>query len=287
MNKLSREKQVQVIAALLEGNSINSTVRMTGVHKTTILKLLAELGSRCADYQDRTLRNLKCKRVQCDEIWQFVYAKEKNVPENKRGKFGVGDVWTWVAIDADTKLVPAFMVGNRDARSAKMFIDDLRDRLSNRVQLTTDGLRVYLEAVEGAFGADIDYAQLVKIYGATQEETRYSPAECIGCESKIIQGQPDKNHISTSYVERQNLTMRMRMRRFTRLTNGFSKKIENHAYALALFYMHYNFCRIHQTLRVTPAMEAGISDHVWELAEIAALVPEPKSGPRGPYKKQP
>jgi IS1 family transposase len=285
MNKLSREKQVQVIAALVEGNSVNSTVRMTGVHKTTILKLLAELGSRCADYQDRMMRNLKCKRIQCDEIWEFVYAKEKNVPADKKGHFGFGDVWTWVAIDADTKLVPSFMVGNRDARSASMFIDDLKDRLANRVQLTTDGLKVYLEAVEGAFGADIDYAQLVKIYGATQEETRYSPAECIGCETKIIQGKPDSKHISTSYVERQNLTMRMRMRRFTRLTNGFSKKIENHAYALALFYMHYNFCHVHQTLRVTPAMEAGVSDHVWSLEEIAALIPAPSYGPRGHYKK--
>ena len=285
MNKLTREKQVQVIAALVEGNSVNSTVRMTGVHKTTILKMLAELGSRCADYQDRTMRNLKCKRIQCDEIWQFVYAKEKNVPEDKKGHFGFGDVWTWTAIDADTKLVPAFMVGNRDARSAIMFIDDLKSRLANRVQLTTDGLKCYLTAVENAFGADIDYAQLIKVYGATQEETRYSPAECIGCETKIIQGQPDKSHISTSYVERQNLTMRMRMRRFTRLTNGFSKKIENHAYALALFYMHYNFCRIHQTLRVTPAMEAGITDHVWSLEEIAALLPKPTYGPRGPYKR--
>jgi IS1 family transposase len=285
MNKLSREKQVQVIAALVEGNSVNSTVRMTGVHKTTILKLLAGLGCACADYQDRTMRNLKCKRIQCDEIWQFVYAKAKNVPEEKRGEFGVGDVWTWVAIDADTKLVPAFMVGNRDARSASIFIDDLKDRLANRVQLTADGLRVYVDAVEDAFGADVDYAQLAKIHGATQEETRYSPAECIGCETKIIQGQPDKSHISTSYVERQNLTMRMRMRRFTRLTNGFSKKIENHAYALALFYMHYNFCRIHQTLRVTPAMESGISDHVWTIDEIVALLPEPTHGPRGPYRK--
>jgi len=287
MNKLSQQKQVQVIAALVEGNSVNSTVRMTGVHKTTILKLLAELGSRCADYQDRMMRNLKCRRIQCDEIWQFVYAKEKNVPAEKKAHFGFGDVWTWVAIDADTKLVPSFMVGNRDARSASMFIDDLKGRLANRVQLTTDGLKVYLEAVEGAFGADIDYAQLVKIYGATQEETRYSPAECIGCETKIIQGKPDSKHISTSYVERQNLTMRMRMRRFTRLTNGFSKKIENHAYALALFYMHYNFCRVHQTLRVTPAMEAGIADHVWSLEEVAALIPEPTIGPRGPYKKKP
>jgi IS1 family transposase len=286
MNKLSREKQVQVIAALVEGNSVNSTVRMTGVHKTTVLKLLARLGTACADYQDRAMRNLKCKRIQCDEIWQFVYAKEKNVPAEMKGKFGVGDVWTWVGLDADSKLVPGWMVGNRDAKSAQMFIDDLRGRLANRVQLTTDGLTVYLTAVENSFGADVDYAQLIKIYGASQEEVRYSPAECIGAETKIIQGKPDMKHVSTSYVERQNLTMRMRMRRFTRLTNGFSKKVENHAYALALFYMHYNFARIHQSLRVTPAMEAGITDHVWSIEEIAALVPVLKAGPRGPYKKR-
>jgi IS1 family transposase len=286
MNRLNRKKQAQVIGALVEGNSVNSVVRMTGVSKVTILKLLAELGPACADYQDRTFRNLKCKRIQCDEIWQFVYAKEKNVPAKKKGGFGYGDVWTWVGMDADTKLVPSFMVGNRDAQSAKIFIDDLRSRLANRVQLTTDGLRVYLEAVEGAFGADVDYAQLVKIYGASQEETRYSPAECIGCETKIVQGKPNPKHISTSYIERQNLTMRMGMRRFTRLTNGFSKKVENHAYAVALHYIHYNFCRIHKTLRVTPAMEAGLTDHVWALEEIVGLIPEPTYGPRGPYKKK-
>jgi IS1 family transposase len=268
MNKLKREKQVQVVAALVEGNSINATVRMTGVAKNTILKLLADLGSACADYQDSTLRNLRCKRIQCDEIWQFCYAKEKNVPENKKGQFGFGDVWTWVAIDADTKLIPCFTIGNRDFQSARMFIDDLAGRLVGRVQLTTDGLRAYLEAVEGAFGADIDYAMLIKMYGASQEETRYSPAECIGTETKRITGNPDTKHISTSYSERQNLTMRMCMRRFTRLTNGFSKKVENHAYAVALYFMHYNFCRIHSTLRVTPAMEAGITDHVWTIEEM-------------------
>jgi IS1 family transposase len=271
MNRLNRTKQAQVIAALVEGNSINATVRMIGVAKHTILKLIADLGSVCADYQDRTFRNLKCKRIQCDEIWQFCYAKEKNVPTDKKGQFGYGDVWTWVAIDADTKLVPSFMLGNRDAHTANLFIDDLRTRLANRVQLTTDGLRVYLEAVEGAFGADVDYAQLIKIYGGSQDETRYSPAECIGCETKRIQGRPDPKHISTSYVERQNLTMRMSMRRFTRLTNGFSKKVENHAYAVAIHYMHYNFCRIHKTLRVTPAMEAGITDRVWTIAEMLAV----------------
>jgi IS1 family transposase len=220
----------------------------------------------------RALRNLKCKRIQCDEIWSFVYAKEKNVPEEKRGQFGYGDVWTWVAIDADTKLVPSFMVGNRDLQSASIFMDDLAGRLSSRVQLTTDGHRAYLEAVEGAFGCEIDYAMLVKIYGATQEETRYSPAECIGCEQKAISGKPDPKHISTSFVERQNLTMRMGMRRFTRLTNGFSKKVENHAYHIALHYMHYNFCRIHKTLRVTPAMEAGITDHVWTVEEMLETI---------------
>ncbi|MCL5006008.1 MAG: IS1 family transposase [Acidobacteria bacterium] len=268
MNRLNREKQAQMVAALVEGNSINSTVRMTRVSKVTILKLIRDLGNACANYQDRTFRNLKCKRIQCDEIWQFCYCKEKNIPAKLKGKFGYGDVWTWVAIEADTKLVPAFMIGNRDGQSAIMFIDDLKSRLANRVQLTTDGLKVYLEAVEGAFGADIDYAQLIKIYGATQEETRYSPAECIGCESKIVQGKPDIKYVSTSYVERQNLTMRMSMRRFTRLTNGFSKKVENHAYAVAIHYMHYNFCRIHKTLRVTPAMEAGITDHVWTIKEM-------------------
>ena len=268
MNRLNRTRQAQVIAALVEGNSIRAIERMTGVAKHTILKLIKDVGVACADYQDRTLRNLKCERIQCDEIWQFCYAKEKNVPADKKGKFGYGDVWTWVAIDADTKLVPSFLVGNRDAKSATMFIDDLASRLANRVQLTTDGLRVYLEAVEGAFGCNIDYAQLIKIYGASQEEVRYSPAECLGCETKRIQGNPDMKHVSTSYVERQNLTMRMQMRRFTRLTNGFSKKVENHAYALAIFYMHYNFCRVHTTLRVTPAMESNLADHVWTIEEL-------------------
>ena len=272
MNRLSREKQARVVGALVEGNSINAAVRMTSVAKHTILKLLADLGTACAEYQDRTFQNLKCKRIQCDEIWQFCYAKEKNVPAEKKGKFGYGDVWTWVAIDADTKLIPSFMLGNRDGRTANMFIDDLRPRLASRVQLTTDGHRAYLDAVEGAFGADVDYAQLIKIYGASQEETRYSPAECIGCETKVIQGKPDMDHVSTSYVERQNLTMRMGMRRFTRLTNGFSKKVENHAYAVAIHYMHYNFCRIHSTLRVTPAMEAGITDHVWTVKEMLTAV---------------
>ena len=272
MNKLNKDKQAQVIAALVEGNSINATVRMTGVAKNTILKLLAELGPACSEYQDRAFRNLTCKRIQCDEIWQFCYAKEKNVPADKKGKFGFGDVWTWVAIDADTKLIPSFMLGNRDAHTANVFIDDLASRLASRVQLTTDGLKVYLEAVEGAFGSEIDYAMLIKVYGASQEETRYSPAECVECITNVVIGAPAPRHISTSYVERQNLTMRMGMRRFTRLTNGFSKKVENHAHAVALHFMHYNFCRVHKTLRVTPAMEAGLTDHIWEIAEIVAML---------------
>jgi len=272
MNRLNRTKQAQVIAALVEGNSINSTVRMTGVHKTTILKLLASVGIASADYQDRTLRNLKCKRVQCDEVWQFCYAKEKNVPAEKKGKFGFGDVWTWVAIDADTKLIPSWTLGNRDARTAKILIEDLASRLAHRIQLTTDGHKAYLEAVEGAFGCDIDYAMLIKTYESTQEETRYSPADCTSCERKPMMGHPDPEHISTSYIERQNLTMRMTMRRFTRLTNAFSKKVENHAYSVALYTMHYNFCRIHKSLRVTPAMEAGITDHVWTIEEMLSKI---------------
>jgi IS1 family transposase len=233
---------------------------------------LAALGPACADYQDCNLRNLKCKRVQCDEVWQFCNAKEKNVPADKKGKFGYGDVWTWVAIDADTKLIPVWTLGNRDARTATALIEDLASRLTHRIQLTTDGHKAYLEAVEGAFGCDIDYAMLVKTYESTQDETRYSPAKCTSCEAKTITGNPDPEHISTSYIERQNLTMRMTMRRFTRLTNAFSKKIENHAYSVALYTMHYNFCRIHASLRVTPAMEAGITDHVWTIEEMLSEI---------------
>jgi IS1 family transposase len=245
---------------------------MCDVAFNTVLNLLPAIGSVCADYQDRTLRNLMCKRIQCDECWSFVYAKQKNVPEEKRGRFGFGDVWTWVAIDAQTKLVPSFLVGNRDLQSARIFIDDLAGRLAHRIQLTTDGLRVYLDAVEGSFGSEIDYAMLSKLYAASQEAVRYSPAECVGAERKVIMGRPDQAHISTSYVERSNVSMRMGMRRFTRLTNGFSKKVENHAYSVALYFMHYNFAKVHGTLRVTPAMEAGVSDHVWEIEEIAALL---------------
>lgn len=274
MNKLTQAKQVQVIAALVEGNSIRATCRMTGVAKGTVLKLLVDLGKACAAYQDRTLRNLTCKRVQCDEIWSFCYAKEKNVPEEMKGKLGVGDVWTWTAIDADTKLIVSYLVGDRSAAYARKFIEDLSSRLSHRVQLTTDGYRAYLTAVEQSFGANVDYAMLDKIYNAppNQGTTRYSPAECCGTRKIAIKGKPDMKQVSTSFVERQNLTMRMSMRRMTRLTNAFSKKIENQAHAVALHFMHYNFARIHQTLRVTPAMEAGVSDHVWSLEEIAGLL---------------
>ncbi len=273
MNRLSAARQAQVVAALVDGVGINATCRMTEVSKPTVLKLLLDLGTACATYQDRMIRNVKARRIQVDEIWQFVYAKAKNVPADKRGVFGFGDVWTWVAIEADSKLVPSWRIGPRDAGTAYELMTDLADRLRNRVQLTTDGHRAYLDAVEDAFGADVDYAMLQKLYGSPLEnETRYSPSRIIGVRSEIIRGEPDPKHISTSYVERQNLTMRMSMRRFTRLTNAFSKKLENHAAAVALHYMHYNFARIHKTLRVTPAMAAGLSDRVWTLAEIVGLL---------------
>jgi IS1 family transposase len=245
---------------------------MTGVAKGTILTLLEDIGTACAEFHDRAVRNVRSRRVQCDEIWQFCYAKEKNVPAEKKGHFGYGDVWTWTAVDADTKLTIAYLVGKRDAGCAFEFMQDLAGRIANRVQLTTDGLRVYLEAVEGAFGCDIDYATLVKIYGKAQEEVRYSPAVCLGATAAVITGHPDRSHISTSYVERTNLTMRMSMRRFTRLTNGFSKKVENLRHAVALYAVHYNFCRIHQTLRVTPAMEAGLTTRVWDVQDIVRLI---------------
>jgi len=273
MNKLTTAKRSQIVAAIVEGNSLRATSRMTGASKVTILNLLADLGKACSEYQDKALRNLTCKRIQCDEIWSFCYAKDKNVPVDKRGQFGFGDVWTWVALCADTKLVVTWAIGTRGAGTAYEFMHDLARRLANRVQLTTDGHRVYLQAVESAFGSDIDYAMLVKLYGNDREsEARYSPAECIGCRSVAITGNPKPKDISTSFVERQNLTMRMQMRRFTRLTNAFSKKVENQGHAVALHYMHYNFCRIHQTLRVTPAMEAGIADHVWSLEEVVSLL---------------
>jgi IS1 family transposase len=276
MNKLTTEKRSQIVGCLVEGVSIRATVSITGAAKNTVTKLVVELGAACQEYQDKVFRNLKCKRIQCDEIWSFCYAKEKNVPQDLKGLFGFGDIWTWTAICADKKLIPCWLVANRSAAAAKIFIEDLASRLKNRVQLTTDGHKAYLQAVEDAFGGDIDYAMLVKIYGNENDTSdkaarKYSPVECTGTKTVRISGHPDEKNISTSYAERSNLTMRMSMRRFTRLTNGFSKKVENHEAAVALFLMYYNFGRIHQTLRVTPAMEAGIADHVWTLEEITRL----------------
>jgi IS1 family transposase len=273
MYKLSMDKRVAVITALVEGCSVRSTSRMTGVAKGTILRLLAEVGEACADYQNVTIRNVKANRVQVDEIWSFVGCKDKNVTIEKIERDGVcGDVWTFTAIDAQTKLVISWLVGSRDAGCATEFLRDVEGRLANRIQLTTDGHKMYLTAVEDAFGSGIDFAQLVKVYGNTPEgQRRYSPAQCLGTKRIAITGDPDQAHVSTSFVERQNLTMRMSMRRYTRLTNGYSKKIDNHMHQTALFYMYYNFARIHHTLRVTPAMEAGISSHVWSIQEIVEL----------------
>jgi len=273
MNKLPIKKRAQILHMLVEGNSLRATARMADVSRNTVDKLLRDVGAACLDYQDKTLRNLPCKRVQCDEIWSFVYSKQKNVPEGMEGQ--AGDIWTWTAICSDSKVVPCWHVGGRDAEAANEFISDLAGRLANRIQLTTDGYKVYVDAVDDAFGQDIDYAMLVKLYGGTDgqkhAEKKYSPNRFKAARKTLVNGNPDKAHVSTSHVERQNLTMRMSMRRFTRLTNGFSKKIENHMHAISLHYMYYNFGRIHQTLRVTPAMEAGISDHVWTLEEIAVL----------------
>jgi IS1 family transposase len=272
MNRLNPGRRTQIISAMVEGKSINAITRMTGASKNTVLKLLTDLGETCTAYQDEHLRNLNCRRVQVDEIWAFCHSKAKNVPEDKRGILGYGDVWTWTAIDADSKLIPCWHLGRRDGRAAYEFINDLASRLTHRIQLTRDGHRPYLEAVEAAFGSEIDYSMLIKMYGKEQDEIRYSPPVCIGCEVKKIQGDPDPEPISTSYVERQNLTMGMSMRRFTRLTNGFSKKLENHMHAVALHNMHYNFVRIHQTLRCTPAMAAGVTKTVWEIEDIVKLL---------------
>lgn len=267
MNPLSIAQCSQVVPALVEGNSIRAIVRMTEFSKDAITRLLVRLGSAAAEYQDRALRNLKCKRIRCDEILAFCYAKDKNVPADKQGKFGYGSVWTWVAMDADSKLIPSFMVGNRDGQTAKVFIDDLKERLAHRVQLTTDGFRPYLRAVEDAFGADVDYAMLVKIFSANEaERERYSPSDIVRVVPEPVSGNPQFQFISTSYVERQNLTIRMQLRRFTRLTNAFSKKLANLKAALSLHFAWYNFCRVHSTLRVTPGMAAGISSGVWELS---------------------
>lgn len=286
MNKLTPKKRAQILHLLVEGNSLRATSRIADVSYNTVLKFFADAGRACAKYQDEALRNLSCKRVQVDEIWSFACAKQKNVPAAKATPTGAGDIWTWVAIGAQTKLVASWLVGSGEGDIAKEFISDLASRLAGRIQLTSDGHRPYLEAVEGAFGADIDYAMQQKIYGQAPEAD--SPAECIGCETKVIEGKPDPKHISTSYVERKNLTMRMSMRRFTRLTNGFSKKVENYALSVALHYMHYNFCRIHKSLRVTPAMAAGVTDRLWTVADIVAIIEAEEGAPkkRGPYKKK-
>jgi IS1 family transposase len=253
---------------------------MTGAAKHTVLKLVVELGAVCAEFLDETMRNLPCERIQVDEIWQFVGCKQKNVTTKKIERDGVcGDVWTWTAIDADTKLIPCWMLGQRDPIAARDFMEDLAGRLANRVQLTTDGLKAYLTAVDKAFAGEIDYAMLVKVYGLDpQAEKRYSPAICTSCESKAITGNPDPQHISTSYIERHNLTVRMSNRRFTRLTNGFSKKLENHAAQIAIFMVVYNFHRKHMTLKTTPAVKAGIADHIWSIEEIVGLLEKREMG---------
>lgn len=276
MNKLSTEKRVQILNMLCEGSSMRSISRVVDVSINTVTKLLVDAGTVCSEYQDEHLRDLSCRRIQCDEIWSFCHTKEKNVPKDFKGMHGIGDVWTFTAICADSKLIPTWKVGSRDLETAKEFIDDLSSRLLNRVQLTTDGHKVYVDAVDSAFGSNIDYAMLIKLYGSEgnskETEKKYSPAECTGSIKQSIQGNPNEKYISTSYVERANLTMRMSMRRFTRLTNAFSKKIENHSHALALYFMYYNFVRIHKTLRATPAMAAGVTDKLWSMEDIVNLI---------------
>jgi IS1 family transposase len=269
MNRLDTHKRSQIVRCLIEGNSIRATVRLTGAAKNTVTKLLVEVGGKCRQFHDRSVRHVSARRVQVDELWSFVGAKAKNVPEEKKDS-GMGDVWTWVALEAQSKLVLSYLCGGRDAEWAYQFMDDLASRLTMRVEITSDGHRAYAEAVEGAFGMDVDYAMLIKLYGSPSEkyDTRYSPSGLIGTRTAVLSGNPDQRHISTSFVERQNLTTRMSNRRFTRLTNAFSKKLENHRHSVALHYAYYNFCRVHQSLRVTPAMEAGLTDHVWSIEEL-------------------
>lgn len=291
MNKLDTETRSRILHMLCEGQSIRAITRIMGMSKNTVAKLLVDAGKACVEYHDEHVRGVQAKRVQCDEIWSFTYAKQKNVASAKAAPDGAGDTWTWTALDADSKLIVSYFVGRRDGECAMMFMDDVASRLATRVQMTTDGHKAYLEAVEGAFGCDADFAQLVKLYGNAPESAkgRYSPAECTGIKKTHVEGNPDMAHVSTSYVERQNLTMRMHMRRFTRLTNAFSKKVENHAYAVALHFMYYNFVRIHKTLRMTPAMAAGITDKLWEIGDIVALVEAEEAKTvtkRGPYKKR-
>ena len=281
MNRLNIEQRAKILGCMVEGTSVRATARLLGVDKKTVLRLLGEFGEACRKLHDEKVRNVKTGCVQADEIWSFCYAKEKNVPEHCRGVFGFGDVWTWTALCADTKLMVAYRVDRRDEEAAYAFIHDLRARLANRVQLSTDGLHFYLNAVEDTFGGDIDYAMIHKLYAnprAKDELGKYSPGVCCGVKRKKIIGNPAKAHISTSYVERMNLNIRMGSRRFTRLTNAFSKKVENHAHAIAIYFAYYNFCRIHQTLRITPAMEAGLTDHVWTIEELASLAEPARVG---------
>ena len=272
MNRLSTADRTRAIACLVEGNSQRATCRMTGLAKKTVARLAVEIGEACERFADNVMRDLPCKRIQCDEIWSFCYAKAKNVPPHLRGT-GAGDVWTWVAIDPDTKLIPVWYLGDRTARSAYDFMRSVAKRLAHRVELSTDGHRAYLIAVDAAFAfRPIDYGTCVKVYGDSTPEGKYSPGECIGTQRTVVRGQMAKGDICTSHAERQNLTMRMQMRRFTRLTNAFSKKLENHRLACSLHFVHYNFCRIQSSLRLTPAMAAGLSERVWELSDLVGLL---------------
>jgi len=273
MNKLDQKARAQALQMMAEGVSLRAITRLTGISRTTLIKLLEDAGQAFSEYQDRTLMNLPCKRLQVDEAWAFCYAKQKNVPNAKAAPEGAGDIWTWVGLDAQSKLAVSWYVGGRDSEAAMIFMDDLAKRLANRVQLTSDGHKAYLEAVEGAFGSNIDYAMLVKVYGPAPEgQRRYSPAECIGAVKHRVEGNPDPKHVSTSYAERQNLNIRMGNRRMTRLTNAFSKKAANHAHMMAIYFMHYNFVRIHQTLKVTPAMAVGVTAKLWEMADMVKVL---------------
>ncbi len=289
MNKLPPKARSLILKMLCEGQSMRATARLADVSFNTVAKLLIDAGKVCADLHDEMVQGVTASRIQCDEIWSFTYAKQKNVKTAKAAPSEAGDTWTWTALDSDSKLIVSWLVGGRNSEYAIEFMDDLRSRLANRVQLMTDGHKAYLEAVEGAFGGDVDYAQLIKLYGeAPEAQKRYSPAACVGARKRRIEGNPDPAAVSTSYVERQNLTMRMHMRRFTRLTNAFSKKFENHMHMVALYTVWYNFIRIHKTLRVTPAMEAGLSKTVWDMEDLVRIMDErtPKPGPRGPYKNR-